>query len=79
MTSNTKKSQPSDTDTVTLQPAMQQLGVTKCPVCKRQVAVFLTRTKRPFINCSFCSARIFYNGEESMRRLEKRMAPADRS
>ena len=57
-----------------LQPAMIQLGVTKCPICGREVGVFLTKTKRPFVNCSFCSARIFYNGEESMRLLQKSMS-----
>lgn len=57
-----------------LQPAMTQLGVTKCPICGREVGVFLTKTKRPFINCSVCSARIFYNGEESMRLLKNCMS-----
>jgi DNA-directed RNA polymerase subunit RPC12/RpoP len=61
------------TEDVTLQPALRQLGVTHCPVCNREVAVFLTKTNRPFINCSFCSARIFYNGREGMRRLKRRM------
>ncbi len=55
------------------QPALQQIGITDCPVCEHEVAVFLTRTNRPFVNCSFCSARIFYNGQESMRLLKKRM------
>jgi DNA-directed RNA polymerase subunit RPC12/RpoP len=69
-------SRPSAPDNDELQPAMKQLGVTKCPVCRREVAVFLTKTRRPFVNCSYCSARIFYNGEESMRRLRKRMYQA---
>jgi DNA-directed RNA polymerase subunit RPC12/RpoP len=60
-----------------LQPALEQLGVTRCPICRREVAVFLTKSKRPFVNCSFCSVRIFYNGAESMRRLKKRMYPAE--
>ena len=58
---------------VTLQPALRQLGVADCPICKHEVAVFLTKNSRPFINCSFCSARIFYNGRESMRLLKKKM------
>ena len=59
---------------VTLQPALRQIGVTDCPVCKHEVAVFLTKNSRPFINCGFCSARI-YNGQESMRLLRKKMKP----
>ncbi len=61
------------TKTVTLQPALQQIGTTDCPICNHEVAVFLTKTNRPFINCSFCSARIFYNGREGMRRLKRKM------
>ncbi len=60
-------------DTPTLQPALLQIGITDCPICKHKVAVFLTKTKRPFVNCGFCSARIFYNGREAMRLLKKRM------
>ena len=56
-----------------LQPALRQIGITDCPICKHEVAVFLTKNSRPFINCSFCSARIFYNGRESMRRLKRKM------
>jgi DNA-directed RNA polymerase subunit RPC12/RpoP len=62
---------------VILQPALRQIGITYCPICKREVAVFLTKNSRPFINCSFCSARIFYNGRESMRRLRKKMRPVE--
>ena len=58
-------------------PAMRQIGTTDCPVCKHEVAVFLTRTKRPFVNCGFCSARIFYNGRESIRRLQRKMEVVD--
>jgi DNA-directed RNA polymerase subunit RPC12/RpoP len=58
---------------ITLQPALRQIGTTDCPICKHDVAVFLTKTHRPFINCGFCSARIFYNGRESMRRLKRNM------
>jgi DNA-directed RNA polymerase subunit RPC12/RpoP len=58
-----------------LKPALQQIGITHCPICRSRVAVFLARTKRPFVNCSFCSARIFYNGRESMRLLKKKMKP----
>ncbi len=64
-------------ETVVLQPALRQIGITNCPICKHEVAVFLTKTKRPFVNCGFCSARIFYNGRESMRRLKKKMDPVD--
>lgn len=67
-----KRAEP---EAVSLQPALRQIGITHCPVCEHEVAVFLTRTNRPFVNCSFCSARIFYNGRESMRMLKKRMKP----
>lgn len=53
-----------------LKPAMPELGTAPCPVCGHRVAVFVTRTKRPFINCGFCSARIFYNGSRSMELLK---------
>jgi DNA-directed RNA polymerase subunit RPC12/RpoP len=56
---------------VILQPALRQIGITDCPICKR------TKNNRPFINCSFCSARIFYNGRESMRLLRKRMTSVE--
>ncbi len=62
-------------DAITLKPALQQIGITHCPICRNKVAVFLTKTNRPFVNCSFCSARIFYNGRESMRLLKKKMKP----
>ena len=74
----TKPEASSDQDKqqeVILQPALRQIGITNCPICKREVAVFLTKNSRPFINCSFCSARIFYNGRESMRRLKRKMVP----
>jgi DNA-directed RNA polymerase subunit RPC12/RpoP len=58
---------------VNLSPAMPELGTAPCPVCGREVAVFVTRTKRPFINCGFCSARIFYNGSRSMQLLQKHL------
>lgn len=61
--------------TLVLQPALRQLGTSGCPICRREVAVYLTRTHRPFINCGFCSARIFFNGRESMRLLKKKMKP----
>jgi DNA-directed RNA polymerase subunit RPC12/RpoP len=35
------------------------------------VAVFVTKTKRPFINCGYCSARIVYNGSCSMQLLKR--------
>ena len=53
-----------------LRPAMPELGTAPCPVCGHRVAVFVTRTKRPFINSGFCSARIFYNGSRSMQLLK---------
>lgn len=56
-----------------LSPAMPELGTAPCPVCGHKVAVFVTRTKRPFINCGFCSARIFYNGSRSMQLLHKEL------
>jgi len=52
-----------------LKPALPELGTTPCPVCKRRVTVFVTKTNRPFINCGFCSARVFYNGSRSIRYL----------
>jgi DNA-directed RNA polymerase subunit RPC12/RpoP len=62
-----------DDEKVALVPALRQIGTTDCPVCKHEVAVYLTKTNRPFINCGFCSARIFYNGREAMRRLKRKM------
>jgi hypothetical protein len=60
-------------DEVILKPALRQLGTAPCPVCQRETAVFLTRTSRPFQNCGFCSARVFFNGHESMRLLRKKL------
>ena len=60
-----------------LAPAMPELGVAPCPVCGHRVAVFVTKTKRPFINCGFCSARIFYNGSRCQRLLQKQITPFD--
>jgi len=57
-------------ESLELKPAMPELGTAPCPVCGHKVAVFVTRTKRPFINCGFCSARIFYNGSRSMELLK---------
>jgi len=62
-----------DKPAVELTPAMPELGTAPCPVCGHRVAVFVTRTKRPFINCGFCSARIFYNGSRSMQLLRKQI------
>jgi len=58
---------------VIFRPALRQIGTTECPICKTRVAVFLTKTHRPFVNCSYCSARVFYNGRESIRLLKKKM------
>jgi DNA-directed RNA polymerase subunit RPC12/RpoP len=63
---------------VELKPALPELGTTPCPICRRRVTVFVTRTKRPFINCGYCSARIFYNGSRSMQLLQKQIKPAKR-
>ena len=62
-----------DEPSVELAPAMPELGTAPCPVCGHRVAVFVTRTKRPFINCGFCSARIFYNGSRSMQLLKEQI------
>ena len=69
---------PADTpthikDEIILKPALRQLGTAPCPVCQRETAVFLTRTNRPFQNCGFCSARVFFNGHESIRLLKKKL------
>jgi len=61
---------------VELAPAMTELGTAPCPVCQHEVAVFLTRTKRPFLNCSYCSARIFYNGSRCQELLKKQLRKA---
>lgn len=58
---------------IELKPALPELGTTPCPVCQRRVTVFVTRTKRPFINCGYCSARIFYNGSRSMQILRRHL------
>lgn len=60
---------------LTFKPALRQIGVTDCPVCKTRVAVFLAKTQRPFLNCGYCSARVFYNGHESIRLLKKKLKP----
>ena len=65
----------SEVGAITFEPALRQLGTIECPVCGRETAVFLTRNKRPFLNCGFCSVRVFYNGRESMRLLKNRMKP----
>jgi hypothetical protein len=62
---------------VVLRPALRQLGTAPCPVCQHETAVFLTRTSRPFQNCGFCSARVFFNGHESMRLLKKKLKPIE--
>jgi DNA-directed RNA polymerase subunit RPC12/RpoP len=56
-------------------PPKRQLGVTECPVCSRNVSVFLTKTHRPFIRCGYCSVLIFYNGTEGVSLLQRRMIP----
>lgn len=69
MARNDAKPDSSDT----LKPALPELGTALCPVCKRRVTVFVTKTKRPFINCGFCAARVFYNGSRSIRLLQRQM------
>jgi hypothetical protein len=56
-----------------LKPALPELGTTPCPVCRRRVTVFVTKTKRPFINCGYCAARVFYNGSRSIGLLKRQM------
>jgi len=48
-------------------------------VCGHKVTVFVTRTKRPFINCGYCSARIFYNGSRSMQLLQRQIKGSART
>ena len=58
---------------VTLRPALRRIGIVDCPICNHEVSVFLTKTNRPYVNCGFCSTRIFYNGQEGMRLLKQKM------
>jgi hypothetical protein len=62
---------------IAFRPALRQIGTTDCPVCDHEVAVCLAKNNRPFLNCSFCLARVFYNGHESMRLLRERMKPME--
>lgn len=64
-------------DELIAQPALRQLGIMECLVCGREVAVFLTRNRRPYTNCGFCLARTFFNGSESIRLLKKKMRPVE--
>jgi hypothetical protein len=66
-----------DIDEMILKPALRQLGTAPCHVCQRETAVFLTRTSRPFQNCGFCLARVFFNGHESIRLLKKKLKPIE--
>jgi len=68
-----KPKDDSSENSAELKPALPELGTIPCPVCKRRVTVFVTKTKRPFINCGFCSARVFYNGSRSIRRLQRQL------
>ncbi len=72
MTKDKAKDSSLENDTE-LKPALPELGTVPCPVCKRRVTVFVTKTKRPWINCGFCSARIFYNGSRAIRRLQRQL------
>ena len=58
-----------------MKPALRELGTTQCPVCRHKVTVNVTKTNRPFVNCSSCSVRIFYNGREAIRLLAKKLKP----
>ncbi len=69
------KNNPTEPLVVTFQPALRQIGTVDCPICRTRTAVFLTKTNRPFINCGFCSVRIFYNGRESIHLLKKKIQP----
>ena len=73
LTGKRQEESAKDEPSLELKPAMPELGTAPCPVCRQKVAVFVTRTKRPFINCGFCSARIFYNGSRSMQLLKKQI------
>ncbi len=73
ITESAKSDQDQEKQPLELKPAMPELGTAPCPVCGHGVAVFVTRTKRPFINCGFCSARIFYNGSRSMGILKDQL------
>jgi DNA-directed RNA polymerase subunit RPC12/RpoP len=68
-----------ETSPLELTPAMPELGTAPCPVCGHRVAVFVTRTKRPFINCGHCSVRVFYNGSRSMELLKQQIEAAAKS
>lgn len=72
-----KQEKPSKDNDLIAQPALRQLGITECLVCAREVAVFLTRNRRPYTNCGFCLARTFFNGSESIRLLKKKMRPVE--
>lgn len=71
-----KDSSPKPAEVI-FQPALRQIGTIDCPICKTRTAVFLTKTNRPFLSCGFCSARIFFNGRESIRLLKKKMQPVE--
>jgi ribosomal protein S27E len=75
----TEEKHNSNTEPTRFRPALREVGTTDCPICRHRVVVFLTKTNRPFVNCSFCSARIFYNGGESMRVLEGKLKPMQAS
>ena len=62
---------------IVTQPALRQLGISECSVCGREVAVFITRNRRPYTNCGFCLARTFFNGSEAIRLLKKKMRPVE--
>ncbi len=53
----------------------QQTGNNQKPI---ELTVFVTRTKRPFINCGYCSARIFYNGSRSMQILRSQLKASNK-
>lgn len=75
---STQNVQPEAGTGAQLQPALKQLGRTRCPICRREVSVYLTKTRRAYINCGYCSSRLFFNGQEGTLRLKKRMKPPQR-
>lgn len=64
-------------DEVIFKPAHRQIGTAPCFVCRRETAVFLAKNDRPYQSCGFCLARVFFNGQESLRLLKKKLKPVE--
>lgn len=60
-------------DEVIFKPVHRQLGTAPCFVCRHETAVFLAKNHRPYQSCGFCLARVFFNGEASIRLLKEKM------